>query len=72
MVKGGIPPAFLVKRGYRPNAAAGGARTCPRRPQNQFSRASMVPEDLTEHAHISLFFFEHVVGANGIAVHEGS
>ena len=34
--KGDIPPAFPVKRGYRPNTAAGGARTFPRLPQIQF------------------------------------
>ena len=34
--KGGIPPLFLVKRGYRKNTAAGGAPTCPKLPQFQF------------------------------------
>ena len=33
--KGGILPSFLVKRGYKPNTAVGGARTCPRLPQIQ-------------------------------------
>ena len=34
--KGDILLAFLVKRGYRPNTAAGGARMYPRLPQIQF------------------------------------
>ena len=50
MVIGCIPPAFLVKRGYRPNADAAGARTCPRLPHVQFWRTSKVPADLAEHA----------------------
>ena len=37
MFKGGyIPPAFVVKRGYRQNTAAGGAPMCPKLPQIQF------------------------------------
>ena len=61
----------MGKRGYRPNTAAGGARRCPRLPQIQFWRASKVPADLAEHAHI-FFFSEDVVGANRTAAHEGS
>ena len=36
LVKGGIPPAFVVKRGCRQSTAAGGAPTHPKLPQIQF------------------------------------
>ena len=70
--KGGIQPSFVVKRGCRLNAAAGGAPTCPKLPQIQFWRSSKVPTALAEHAHLFFLFFEHGVGANGTAAHEGS
>ena len=63
--KGGIPPYFLVKRGYRPNTTAGGARTCHRLPQIQFWRASKVPTDLAEHAHLFLVFSSTSLGLTG-------
>ena len=59
--KGGIPPAFEVKQGYRQNTAAGDALTCPKLAQIPFRRASKVPAALAEHAH----------GANGTAVGGG-
>lgn len=68
---GGLPPLRLVKQGYWQTTAAEGAPTCPAMPHNQFWRASKVPADLAEHAHI-FFFSEDVVGANRTAAHEGS
>lgn len=43
------------------------ARDCPK---NQLRCAIKVLADVAEHAHLFRLFFEHVVGANGAAVHE--
>ena len=58
-----VLPAFLDNWGYRPNPAAGGARTCPRLPQKQLLRAIKVPADLAKHAH--RFFFSTLLGLTG-------
>ena len=34
--RGGIPPPFSAKRGYRQNKPTGGAPTCPNLPELQF------------------------------------
>ena len=64
MIKGGVSPGFLVKGGYRPNTATGGARPCPRLPQILFWRASKVPADLAEHAPC-VFFSSTLLGLTG-------
>ena len=65
MVKGGYTPCFSGRTGYRPNTAAGGARTCLRLPQIQFWRASNVPANLADHARPFLFFARTLLGLTG-------
>ena len=62
---GGIPPAFVVKRGYGQNTAVGSAPTCPQLPQTQFSLAIKVPAAVAEHAHFIFFFSSTLLGLTG-------
>ena len=63
--RGLYPLFFFVKRGCRPNTAAGGARTWPRLPQIHFWRASKVPTDIAEHAHFFFYFSRTLLGLAG-------
>ena len=73
MVKGGYTPCFSGQTGVSAKRSRGRGphvpQTAPKFSYDALAKGARRP---CRAKHLFLFFFEHVVGANGTAAHEGS